>query len=60
MNSSDITVEFEKLKFKNFTTEGKLAVVKDAYDTAVEYYKDFDSIRGTRSNSIALLGQPGS
>ncbi|MCY9190070.1 ATP-binding protein [Bacillus mojavensis] len=60
MNSSDITTEFEKLKFKNFTTEGKPAVVKDAYDTAVEYYKDFDSIRGTRSNSIALLGQPGS
>lgn len=60
MNSSDITAEFEKLKFKNFTTEGKPAVVKDAYDTAVEYYKDFDSIRGTRSNSIALLGQPGS
>ncbi|MDQ4709378.1 ATP-binding protein [Bacillus subtilis] len=60
MNSSDITAEFEKLKFKNFTTEGKPAVVKDAYDTAVEYYKDFDSIQGTRSNSIALLGQPGS
>ncbi|MFK3811817.1 ATP-binding protein [Bacillus halotolerans] len=60
MNSSDITTEFEKLKFKNFTTEGKPAVVKDAYDTAVEYYKDFDSIQGTRSNSIALLGQPGS
>lgn len=60
MNSSDITAEFEKLQFKNFTTEGKPAVLKDAYDTAVEYYKDFDSIRGTRSNSIALLGQPGS
>ncbi|KFI02037.1 hypothetical protein JN25_16575 [Bacillus sp. BSC154] len=60
MNSSDITAEFEKLKFKNFVTEGKPAVVKDTYDTAVEYYKDFDSIRGTRNNSIALLGQPGS
>ncbi|MCM3191342.1 ATP-binding protein [Bacillus subtilis] len=60
MNSSDITAEFEKLKFKNFITEGKPAVVKDTYETAVEYYKDFDSIRGTRSNSIALLGQPGS
>ncbi|GED04339.1 ATP-binding protein [Bacillus atrophaeus] len=60
MNSSDITAEFEKLQFKNFTTEGKPAVLKDAYDTAVEYYKGFDSIRGTRSNSIALLGQPGS
>ncbi|MCY8949999.1 ATP-binding protein [Bacillus atrophaeus] len=60
MNSSDITAEFEKLQFKNFTTEGKPAVVKDTYDTAVEYYKDFDSIRSTRSNSIALLGQPGS
>ncbi len=59
MNSSDITPEFERLQFKNFVTEGKPEMVKVTYDTAVEYYKEFDNIRGTRNNSIALLGQPG-
>ncbi|WP_340639572.1 ATP-binding protein [Bacillus atrophaeus] len=59
MNSSDITPEFERLQFKNFVTEGKPEMVKDTYDAAVEYYKEFDNIRGTRNNSIALLGQPG-
>ncbi|WFE15330.1 ATP-binding protein [Bacillus atrophaeus] len=60
MNSSDITAEFEKLQFKNFTKEGKPDVIADAYECAVDYYKDFENIRGGRKNSMALLGQPGS
>ncbi|NPC90994.1 ATP-binding protein [Bacillus sp. WMMC1349] len=60
MNSSDITAEFEKLQFKNFVTEGKHGLIVDAYDCAVDYYKNFDSIKDKRKNSIALLGQPGS
>ncbi len=32
-------------------------MIKDAYECAVEYYKDFQSIKGKRSNSIALLGR---
>ncbi|MEC1863164.1 ATP-binding protein [Bacillus licheniformis] len=60
MNSSDITAEFEKLQFKNFVTEGKDKLIVEAYDCAVDYYKDFEDIRDKRRNSIALLGQPGS
>lgn len=60
MAASGITEEFEKLVFGNFRTEGKPRLIKEAYDCAVEYFKDFGKIRGQRSNSIALLGQPGS
>ncbi|MBD0399222.1 MULTISPECIES: ATP-binding protein [Bacillus] len=60
MKASGITEEFEKLLFGNFIKDGKPDMIKDAYECAVEYYKDFQSIKGKRSNSIALLGQPGS
>ncbi|MCY8663673.1 ATP-binding protein [Bacillus haynesii] len=60
MAASGITEEFENLVFGNFKTEGKPELIKEAYDCAVEYFKDFEKIRGNRSNSIALLGQPGS
>ncbi|WP_240486413.1 ATP-binding protein [Bacillus haynesii] len=60
MAASGITEEFEKLVFGNFRTEGRPDLIKEAYDCAVEYFKDFEKIRGERSNSIALLGQPGS
>ncbi|MFT0800342.1 ATP-binding protein [Bacillus swezeyi] len=60
MAASGITEEFEKLVFGNFRTDGKPKMIKEAYDCAVEYFKDFEKIRRERSNSIALLGQPGS
>lgn len=60
MKSSEITEEFRKLGFGNFTTEGKSQLVIDAYECALEYYQSFDQIKGNRQNSIALLGQPGS
>lgn len=60
MAASGITEEFEKLLFGNFITDGKPDMIKDAYECAVEYYKDFQKIKGERQNSIALLGQPGS
>lgn len=59
MKSSEITDAFKKLAFKNFVTEGKPQVIKDAYDCAMEYYMDFEQIQNDRRNSIALLGQPG-
>lgn len=59
MKSSDITDEFKKLGFKNFRTEGKPQVIVDAYECALEYFQEFQEIRHERSNSIALLGQPG-
>jgi len=57
--ASQITEEFRKLSFKNFVTDGKPKVIKDAYDAAWEYFESFDEIRNSRQNSIALLGQPG-
>ncbi|MCP6683208.1 ATP-binding protein [Bacillus nakamurai] len=60
MAASGITEEFEMLLFGNFITDGKPAMIKDAYECAMEYFKDFQKVKGERSNSIALLGQPGS
>lgn len=60
MAASGITEEFEMLLFGNFITDGKPAMIKEAYECAVEYFKDFEKVRGERTNSIALLGQPGS
>lgn len=48
------------MSFENFETVGKESIIIEAYNTAVSYYKKFDEIKNTRSNSIALLGQPGS
>lgn len=59
MKSSDITEEFKKLGFKNFITDGKPQVIKEAFDCALEYFQEFDAIKRLRQNSIALLGQPG-
>ncbi len=60
MKSSDITDEFKQLGFQNFRTDGKAAIVADMKECAMDYYKEFDKIRGGRANSMALLGQPGS
>ncbi|MGE7722569.1 DnaA ATPase domain-containing protein, partial [Bacillus velezensis] len=60
MEASGITEEFEMLLFGNFITDGKPDMIKDAYECAMEYFKDFQKVKGERSNSIALLGQPGS
>ncbi|WP_162103232.1 ATP-binding protein [Bacillus sp. SKDU12] len=60
MAASGITEKFEKLLFGNFKLNGKPQMIKDAYECAVEYFKDFEKIKGERANSIALLGQPGS
>lgn len=60
LRSSEITEQFRKHEFKSFVTEGKDQVIKDAYQCAKEYILEFDEIKRSRSNSIALLGQPGS
>ncbi|AZI47406.1 MULTISPECIES: ATP-binding protein [Bacillus amyloliquefaciens group] len=60
MEASGITEEFEMLLFGNFITDGKPDMIKEAYECAMEYFKDFQKVKGERSNSIALLGQPGS
>nr|WP_309099209.1 ATP-binding protein [Fredinandcohnia onubensis] len=59
MKSSQITEEFRKLGFQNFRREGKPQIIVDAYECALEYFREFKTISGDRKNSIALLGQPG-
>lgn len=59
MKASEITEEFRNLGFKNFITEGKPQIIQDIRDCAMTYFQEFESIRNTRTNSIALLGQPG-
>lgn len=57
--TSHITEEFQKLGFQNFTIENRPLSVIQARDAALDYLKQFDEIRNTRCNSIALLGKPG-
>jgi DNA replication protein DnaC len=59
MKFSEITDEFKKMTFGNFLVEGKPEVIKEAYQCAIDYYKDFDKIKDQRCNSISMLGQPG-
>ncbi|MCL6599547.1 MAG: ATP-binding protein [Alicyclobacillus macrosporangiidus] len=58
--SSHITENFQRIGFKGFVVDGRPKCVREARDTALDYYQRFDEIRKTRHNSIALLGPPGS
>lgn len=57
-NASGINPEQSKQTFGTFIPQTK--ITEQAKDTAIQYYKDFSSIRDDRQNSIALLGQVGS
>nr|WP_248893979.1 DnaA/Hda family protein [Bacillus methanolicus] len=59
MKASEITDDFKKMGFKNFMREGKPKVIHDAFECAMEYFQEFNTILHKRQNSIALLGQPG-
>lgn len=59
MKSSEITDSFKQMGFGNFDLENKPPVILDACSCAKEYFKDYEAINTTRTNSIALLGQPG-
>ncbi|UOF90823.1 ATP-binding protein [Fodinisporobacter ferrooxydans] len=59
MRTSELTDELRKLGFKNFLKDGRPACVMRAYETASNYYRQFDHVRYDRQNSIALLGVPG-
>ncbi|QDX92039.1 ATP-binding protein [Brevibacillus laterosporus] len=58
--SSQITEEFRKLGFKNFSVDGMPNVVREAFDISATYFRNFEEIEKERKNSIALLGRPGS
>lgn len=59
MRSSKITEEFQKKTFGNFDLEGRPLIVTEAREAAWNYVLDYESIKGTRCNSMALLGRPG-
>lgn len=56
---SEITDEFKKMTFSNFSLDGKQDVIGEAHQCAVDYFMEFDHIQDQRCNSISLLGQPG-
>lgn len=58
--SSKITDEFRNKTFDTFILEDRPSVVQGAYQCALAYSCNFDRIRDTRNNSIALVGRPGS
>lgn len=59
LKSSEITEAFKQMGFGNFITEGKDKIISEVRDCALAYFKDYESIKDTRTNGIALLGQPG-
>ncbi|MCM3783696.1 ATP-binding protein [Neobacillus mesonae] len=59
MKSSKITTEFQNKTFRNFNLEGRPQVVHEAYQAAHNYVQNYQAIKDTRENSVALLGRPG-
>lgn len=59
-SSSAITEEMQSKRFEDFILDGRPDVVREAFDTAVEYDQLFPEIRKDRYNSIFLGGAPGS
>lgn len=58
IESSGITEAFLKKTFDNFIPKTKSTTI--ALKTAQDYIKDYEAIKTTKNNSIALLGQVGS
>ena len=58
--SSNISGEFQHITFDNFVLDGRPECVHNAYNAVQHYLANFESLRGTANNSIALLGVPGS
>lgn len=58
--ASRISEEFQAKSFDNFILTGRPSSVHGAYECAKTYAANFDSIKDTRKNSIAIMGRPGS
>ncbi len=59
MKSSHITPEFQRIGFEDFVREGRPACTHRAYESAVFYAQNFERLRDSEQNSMALLGPPG-
>lgn len=58
--NSQITAAFRQKSFEDFQVDGKAPIIRKMRDVAMKYYKDFETVRYQRENSIALVGQVGS
>lgn len=58
LNASEITNEFKNKTFSNYDIVNR-PTAQALKDVAIRYYQDYDTIKSTPHNSIALLGQPG-
>lgn len=59
MKSSEITESFKQMGFTNFSLENRHQVIIEANHCAKTYFKNYESIKMMRTNSIALLGAVG-
>ncbi len=60
LKSSNISGEFQQITFDGFVLDGRPQCVHNAYNAVQHYLANFESLRGTANNSIALHGVPGS
>lgn len=60
LQKSDISDVFIEKTFDNFYTKGRPDAIIKAENMAIEYARNFNSVKNTRNNSIAFLGQVGS
>lgn len=58
--TSKITIEFQKRNFDTFSLASIPASIRIAYQTARVYANRFQEFRGTKNNSMCLLGNVGS
>lgn len=56
--SSQIPEKYQSVGFKGFVVDGRPACIKDARDTALDYYQSFGRIRSTADNSLLIVGAP--
>lgn len=59
IKSSEIPAEFREKTFATFDLDQVSGIVREACTVAREYVQDFDRIRESRQNSMALVGRPG-
>ena len=56
--SSQIPEKYQAVGFRGFVVDGRPGCVKDARDTALDYYNRFNDIRSTADNSLLVVGEP--
>lgn len=60
LENSGISQAFQNKTFDNFEVKNKPSIITKAKNMAIKYLEEFENIKNTDNNSIALLGQVGS